>query len=528
MRISPFRFNRLTLLAASCLAVLAAAPAYATPTEITVRARTTGAHEGAELLIGYMASADLTWANELVVSATYATTAEFADYTLTVDGDVNPRRVRAYFSNDDGGPRDLEVDYMRVGGETFESEGTSTYAVGSFDAATGCAPGYKSSEVLNCVGYFHYAVPPPPTTIYVRARSRGEAGDAEMMIAYMDSEDYLVPARIPGNVIQSRTVTTSPEFGVYAFTPDVEGELRADRVRVYFTNDDGERRDLEVDYVTIGAVRYLTEAEDTYSTGTFDAAAGCAPGFKRGTVLNCAGYFHYDTGDTAVPETVIEVVARSIGDPSSPAEMLIAVTAEPKTHPFAYVTGVGAERAFSVGPEFAHYPFTFRGKKVGPSQVRVYYTNDNGDRDLEVDYVVVDGERVEAEDPANYSTANCSPDNNEASAILYCDGFVQFLVGGAPHPGAARPTLGSLGADVAQTAVFPNPSHGSIHVAIGQEAESRATVRLVDAAGRVVEELTGVSAGERVTFAADLPAGRYAVWVRTAGDTRVFPVSVVR
>ena len=68
-------------------------------------------------------------------------------------------------------------------------------------------------------------------------------------------------------------------------------------VQVAFTNDafgPGFDRNLIVDYVELAGVRFETEAAATTSTGTWNAATGCAPSsLTRSQALNCNGHFVY-------------------------------------------------------------------------------------------------------------------------------------------------------------------------------------------------------------------------------------------
>ena len=84
-------------------------------------------------------------------------------------------------------------------------------------------------------------------------------------------------------------------FVRHAYTHPEAG-LAASRVRVAFDNDDGASRDLRVDAVELGGVRYEAEAPTTYSRGTWKSADGCAGGNKESEWLHCNGYFAFESG----------------------------------------------------------------------------------------------------------------------------------------------------------------------------------------------------------------------------------------
>lgn len=78
------------------------------------------------------------------------------DHTLS-GGDF----VVALMNDNDDGHTDfnLQIDYVKINGLMFESEDPSTWSNGTWDAATGCAPGNKQSEFLHCNGGFFYQLP---------------------------------------------------------------------------------------------------------------------------------------------------------------------------------------------------------------------------------------------------------------------------------------------------------------------------------------------------------------------------------
>jgi hypothetical protein len=80
--------------------------------------------------------------------------------------------------------------------------------------------------------------------------------------------------------------------------------------------------------------------------------------------------------------------------------------------------------------------------------LRVYFRNDGQGRDVNVDYVALDGERHQSEAPTTWSTGSylngrCSPGNDSVSAWLYCNGYFKYsnAKGTVLHgPGSEEPT----------------------------------------------------------------------------------------
>lgn len=67
----------------------------------------------------------------------------------------DPREISVHFVND-GGPRDLNVDYIQIDGDVYHSNAKNIYATGVWRSETGCSSGYFEQEWLNCNGYFRF------------------------------------------------------------------------------------------------------------------------------------------------------------------------------------------------------------------------------------------------------------------------------------------------------------------------------------------------------------------------------------
>ena len=79
------------------------------------------------------------------------------------------------------------------------------------------------------------------------------------------------------------------------------------RLKVRFANDRGEGRDLFVDKIVVAQdgrqYTFQSEANETYSTGTWTKGENCTPGYFKSEWLHCNGYFQYDTAFTSLPFT---------------------------------------------------------------------------------------------------------------------------------------------------------------------------------------------------------------------------------
>ena len=186
-----------------------------------------------------------------------------------------------------GEDRNVRIDAVTVDGQRYETEAPSVFSNGSWRATDACAPGFKSSELLHCTGGF-FEFP-------------GEAGGSEIMIrAAGATGTEQIELRIDGAAVQTWDNVggdyINRTFDTFRYTHS--SVVSADRVSVAFTNDGstptGADRNLRVDDITLDGVVFEAEDASVFSTGTWDAATGCAPGFKQSESLHCNGEFRFN------------------------------------------------------------------------------------------------------------------------------------------------------------------------------------------------------------------------------------------
>lgn len=73
---------------------------------------------------------------------------------------LDPSLVQVEFLNPgattSGTTRKARIDRVAVNGQIYQTESPQVYSTGTWTSATGCAPGYRHSEYLQCGGYFRY------------------------------------------------------------------------------------------------------------------------------------------------------------------------------------------------------------------------------------------------------------------------------------------------------------------------------------------------------------------------------------
>ncbi|MEM8864314.1 MAG: carbohydrate-binding domain-containing protein [Planctomycetota bacterium] len=203
-------------------------------------------------------------------------------------------------------------------------------------------------------------------------------------------------------------------------------DVTADRVRVAFTNDgaasNGADRNLRVDGIRVAGEFFESEAASVFSTGTFSAVDGCAPGFKQSEFLACGGYFQYGASSSG---NLIEV--RAAGNTGEEQLQL-------------QINGATVETWNNVGGSVASRQFQsffyLHDEPLAANSVRVAFTNDGttasgGDRNLLVDGITLDGVVYESEATNTLSVGSFVPGGDGApgftqSELLARNGFFQY------------------------------------------------------------------------------------------------------
>ena len=199
--------------------------------------------------------------------------------TVTAD-DVVVRMVDSA-----GAGKDLRVDGVRVDGVKYEAESPSTWNTGTWNNnLQSIVPSYAQSEIIYAnygALFFSASV---GSQIVVRA-----AGDTGVERMELRIDDQVV--RSWGNIGGDYD---GRQFVSRAYTHPTK--VSPDRIKVAFVNDgvtaEGADRNLRVDAVEIDGRRYESEAETTFSTGTW-VDGSIRPRFPQAETLEGNGYFQY-------------------------------------------------------------------------------------------------------------------------------------------------------------------------------------------------------------------------------------------
>lgn len=231
------------------------------------------------------------------------------------------------------------------------------------------------------------------STIAVRAR--GTAGGESITL------------RVNNTNVATWTLTTS--YQTFSATTTLSGG-----VTVAFTND-GSNRDVQVDYIIVNGETRQSENQ-SYNTGLW--ANGSCGGGSNSEWMHCNGIIGY--GEVSNSSNSVAVRAR--GTTGSESITLRIDDEDVAT--------------WTLTTSFADY--TASTNLTGA--ITVAFTNDDGaDRDVAVDYIVVNGQTRQAENQA-YNTgvwANGSCGGGGYSEWMHCNGEIGFgnVDGGDGGPG---------------------------------------------------------------------------------------------
>lgn len=240
-----------------------------------------------------------------------------------------------------------------------------------------------------------------PTTIEVIAR--GTTGEE------------LFSLEIDGQRIGSVQVGTT--FDSYIFQLPTSFVPEENEFFVRFTNDliDGEiNRDLIVDKIVVNGVIYETEADTTYTTGSWQGAGLPTTGYQNTERLTNNGYFHY----------------------SATKDLIVYASGDEGNEQFELLIDEVTVATYNVGTEFTEFRYQ-APIDITPERIRIQFVGDqfepeNGiDKNVNVAYIEVDGRRVNTDDPVVFSTGTWTDADGIVAGFgrgttLHTDGYFQF------------------------------------------------------------------------------------------------------
>jgi hypothetical protein len=147
---------------------------------------------------------------------------------------------------------------------------------------------------------------------------------------------------------------------------------------------------------------------------------------------------------------------------------------------------------------------------TGSGTVSVHFTNDNGTRDVQVDYVTIGGATYQAENQVTntgvWMNNTCGGSNSE---WINCNGRIDFAT-------SARIATAEMSVNEGAISLYPNPASAGRFTISLPEITENAVVRIFDNQGRMLYKKIAAG-GNRITINSRLKAGLYHVRINSKG-----------
>jgi hypothetical protein len=154
---------------------------------------------------------------------------------------------------------------------------------------------------------------------------------------------------------------------------------------------------------------------------------------------------------------------------------------------------------------------------TGNGTVSVHFTNDNGGRDVQVDYVTIGGATYQAENQATntgvWMNNTCGGSNSE---WINCNGFINFATSSARMATGDMSIAEEQSMNADAISLYPNPASKGRFTILLPGITENAVVRIYDNQGRMLYEKTAKS-NNRIQVDARLKAGLYHVSINSKG-----------
>ena len=221
---------------------------------------------------------------------------------------------------------------------------------------------------------------------------------------------------VNGDEVEQWTVTDSPQDYVVNVGQQA---TEIETIEVQFINDENVSRDLFVDHVDIGGLILESSSPDTITTGTYVEGEGCVERPSDSDALHCDGSFFYPVPEGTVLRPVVQRLSARVLGATGTEQIEIAVNDE-----------VLLEEKLEEGWQVLAVDM---GEGVGVEDVELSFINDDGPRDVRVDYLEVEGVRYESEDALTrvagaWVDGECTTDSASNSEWLRCDGSFHYTV----------------------------------------------------------------------------------------------------
>jgi len=301
-------------------------------------------------------------------------------------------------------------------------------------------------------------------------------------------------------------IDNQAQAGINLSTSWQEYEVYVDRgdLNLEFDNDGGDR-DVQVDWIEIhGETRQAEDME--YNTAVYQDGS-CGGSYSE--MMHCGGVIGFgdityqgDSGDDS-------------GDDSGSGDNTIVVRARG--------TAGGENLRVTVGGnEVANYNLntSFTNQTIYTSAtggINVEFTNDGGSRDVQVDYIEVNGAIWQAEDQSTntgvWQDGSCGGSYSE---WMHCGGYIGFN----PLRSASAANKESMEQEKQETnvSIYPNPVVNLLNISVAAEEDGPFETVIYSTNGTAVKQFL-TQPGNNPVRLGDLPSGIYFMLINVDNQT---------
>jgi Secretion system C-terminal sorting domain len=258
------------------------------------------------------------------------------------------------------------------------------------------------------------------------------------------SETYTIRARgiVGGEQIQLQiNGVVKATFTLTTTLQDYAIFTNTGTARVVFINDEG-ARDVVVDYLKVGNT--IIQSENQVINTAFYSNGRCGGGSNNET-MHCNGYIEYAGSDGYKTYTV-----RARGTAGGEQIQL-------------QINGV-VKTTFTLTTAFHDYTLS-----TNAGTVRVAFINDDGTKDVIVDYIKVGNTTIQSENQAIntgfYTNGSCGGGSNNET--LHCNGYIEYA--GSAASARESSEENELINEEPIISISPNPAENTINMVVGAE-----------------------------------------------------------
>jgi len=336
--------------------------------------------------------------------------------------------------------------------------------------------------------------PPPPSGGNIVVRARGTNGSEQLQL------------RVNGSTIATWTMSTSYQN----YSANGSGT-----VRLYFTND-ASGRDIQVDYIQVDGTTYQAENQSA-NTAVYQNGS-CGGSYSEW--MHCNGYIEFGGGSTPPPSSSNTIVVRARGTSGSENIRLT----------------VGGTQIASWTLSTSYVNRSATTSLTGG--INVEFTNDASGRDVQVDYITVNGSTRQAENQeyntAAYANGQCG--GGSYTEWMHCNGIIGFgTVSGNAAGGGHEIDIAGQDANMVEGFAlqqnFPNPFNPTTEIQYSMPEAGSVILEVYTMLGQKVITLVNSfqqSGTYRVQWNAvsdagnRVPSGQYLYTIEIATENRIF------